>query len=333
MKRTLALLLMVVVVTAACSGAPDTATESPYLTEEIPPCTPVEGISADPCERDVDIRTSLLQSGEFPVFHYDEPSSVREFIDGTAIGFEAHVVLRGTYIPDTARCTSGNPYRVPSYVEPGYFQHAIQIQCFADIRVNGYILGNGPPRLTLLVSFHSYWDGYYATTAKNENTTEEEIVEQLRFGFLSTLEQGVPGYGVVGIYGREVVAFIGPGHDHSTEVWELFQTWDVQRQDDSEVIVVHPQRDVWRDKRPEVYQTHRSTLEMGLPGFTQAVISAHQARVEEYGGRIGPADIESRAEGVELPLLVTDVNQLRQYYIDTGAYDHPDGPPVQPPPP
>ena len=34
-----------------------------------------------------------------------------------------------------------------------------------------------------------------------------------------------------------------------------------------------------------------------------------------------------------LPMLVTDANLLRQYYTDIGAYDQPDGPPVQPPPP
>ena len=28
-------------------------------------------------------------------------------------------------------------------------------------------------------------------------------------------------------------------------------------------------------------------------------------------------------------MLVTDANHLRQYYIDTGAYDHPYGPPIQ----
>ena len=30
-------------------------------------------------------------------------------------------------------------------------------------------------------------------------------------------------------------------------------------------------------------------------------------------------------------MLITDANQLRRYYNDVGAYDHPDGPPSQPP--
>ena len=32
-------------------------------------------------------------------------------------------------------------------------------------------------------------------------------------------------------------------------------------------------------------------------------------------------------------MLVTDANRLSQFMTDIGAYDHPDGPPVQPPPP
>ena len=31
-------------------------------------------------------------------------------------------------------------------------------------------------------------------------------------------------------------------------------------------------------------------------------------------------------------MLLTDVHDLREYYVNVGAYDHPDGPPAQPPP-
>ena len=64
---------------------------------------------------------------------------------------------------------------------------------------------------------------------------------------------------------------------------------------------------------------------MDLPAFTQAVTAAHQARVTQYSGRTGPDP--------SLPMLITDASELRQFFIDTGAYDHSDGPPAQPPPP
>jgi len=46
--------------------------------------------------------------------------------------------------------------------------------------------------------------------------------------------------------------------------------------------------------------------------------------VGEYGGRIG-AD-------ASLPMLISDVHDLDEFMASTGAYDHPDGPPAQPPP-
>ena len=91
------------------------------------------------------------------------------------------------------------------------------------------------------------------------------------------------------------------------------------------MIAVHPNRDLWRRLRPDEYQTHLSKLEMELPAFTQAVTTAHQERVTEYEGRIG-AD-------ADLPMLVSNADQLRQYYTEVGAYASGVPTPAQPPPP
>ena len=109
------------------------------------------------------------------------------------------------------------------------------------------------------------------------------------------------------IVGREEVLFIGPAASLSVEVWQAFAIWDVQQKEDGTVIAVHPDRDLWRSLRPNDYRTHQSKLEMELPAFKQAVTVAHQARVTEYGGRIGPEDIGGMVEGVELPMLVSNV--------------------------
>ncbi len=122
-----------------------------------------------------------------------------------------------------------------------------------------------------------------------------------------------------GIAGREVILLVGPAVDVSVEVWEVIRTWNIERRNDGTVIAVHPHRDYFS------LEDYRSALEMELPAVTQAVTTAHQARVTEYGGRIG--------EDTSLPMLVTDANRLRDYYNAVGAYSHPDGPPAQPPPP
>ena len=114
-----------------------------------------------------------------------------------------------------------------------------------------------------------------------------------------------------GIAGREEVLFIGPSSGLSVEVWQAFTIWDVQQREDGTVIAVHPHRDLWRRLRPDEYLTHLSTLEMELPAFEQAVTAAHQARVTENDGRIGPSDAEGIVEGVELPMFISQRGPAR----------------------
>ena len=158
--------------------------------------------------------------------------------------------------------------------------------------------------------------------------TEAEL-EQRRLLWENTLliEGGeVAHFEVSPIEGREAILFIGPAVDMSVEVWEVFWTWNVERREDGTVIAVHPDRGHFSGD-PEEYQMHRSNLEMELLAFTQAVTTAHQARVAANGGRTRPDP--------SYPMLVTDANRLREFFSDpkVGGYDHPDGPPSQPPPP
>ena len=279
------------------------------------------GFLVDPCEPDAE-RYETTEGGiGFSYFLGDEPRSMRELLNYDRVD-HTHIVLRGTYLTDTVRCTAENPYRPPSYFtlshyEYNFIQGAFTFNCYVDVRVGAYILGNGPSTLTVLRFFDSYWRGWIAKSAAEEGKTEQEIIEDRR----QRLEAHYAGV----IVGREEVLFLGPADSISTEVWEVFEFWDVQRQEDSTVIAVHPDRDLWRTLRPDDFQTHISKLEMELPALTQAVTAAHQARVTEYGGRIG-AD-------ASLPMLVTDANGLRQYYTAVGAFNDTDLPPAQPPPP
>ena len=237
----------------------------------------------------------------------DEPRSMRELLNIWPT-LTIHISCCEGHI-SWIRCAAllSNPYRPPSYFtlsydEYDFIQYAFAFNCYVDVRVGAYILGNGPSTLTVLRFFDSYWRGWIAKSAAEEGKTEQEIIEDRR----QRLEAHYAGV----IVGREEVLFLGPADSISTEVWEVFEFWDVQRQEDSTVIAVHPDRDLWRTLRPDDFQTHISKLEMELPAFTQALTTAHQARVTEYGGRIG-AD-------ASLPMLVTDANQLRQYYTAVG---------------
>ena len=310
---------------AACdTGERPTPTPTPaYLTEEIPPCTPVTGSSADPCEPG----PSSLAGGVLYNMG-SEPQGIRYFfggIEGRSSVHVGHLVLRGTYLPGTVRCVNnGVRSRFPLYAaSTGLAGSAgtVSINCYVDVRVNAYVLGSGPPTLTVLV-----YDRFYGFEGAQERMEEIEDWRGSLERALITGGDGIRHYEDIpegGIESREMMLFVGPSVDVSAEAWEVFFTWDVQRREDDTAIAVHPHRNGWRGN--DAYQAFLPRLEMEIPAFTQAVATANQARIVEHGGRTA-AD-----EGY--PMLVTDANRLTQFMTDIGAYDHPGGPPVQPPPP
>ena len=283
----------------------------------------------DPCEQDAE--PFELSSGGLGgrTILGDEPKSLDSMLTGSRISI-AHMVVRGTYLPDTERCTTGNPYRPPSYLSHeiyDYIEDTLSIRCYVDLRVADYILGDGPSTLTVVRHFYSYRVG-----AAQAADLEEQLGMSERAFFEDLSQQLEGGEFLGGTVGREEVLLIGPASSLSVEAWQAFRIWDVQKRDDDSVIVVHPHRDLWRSLRPDEYQTHQSKLEMELPAFKQAVAAAHQARVTANGGRILPSNAEGIVEGVELPTLISNVNQLKAYCTAVGSYNHPDGPPAQPSP-
>ena len=318
-KSVVSFLVLVLVFIACSDGQPSTApTPKPaleHLTQETPPCASVPGSSVDPCDPDA-------PSFEMGTAHYipelgDEPRGI-SLDDGQPPAWVGHLALRGTYLPGTTRCTAGDPFHPPSYLQNEFGDTATErsFKCYIDVRANSYVLGSGPPTLTVMLLRYTYWDRWYAPSG-DDGLTEQDVIEEVRQQF----ETGISDY----FPGREHIVFLGPAVDLSSETWRILEYWDVLRRDDDTVIAVHPDRDLWRRIRPDDYQTHLSKLEMELPAFTQAVTTAHQARVTEYGGRIG-AD-------TDLPMLVSNINQLRQYYTEVGAYDTGVPAPTQPPPP
>ena len=297
----IAMLVVLTLALAAC-GDERPAHTIERLTQEIPPCTPVTGSLVKPCDPEPpSFETGATHSPNLG----DEPVGLREMLDDGILppAWVPHLVVRGTYLPETVRCTSADIFRTPSFLQDefNYGVGTRSFKCYIDLRVNAYVLGSGPSTLTTMLSHYPY--------------RSHEIGEMKQF---------IEAYNNDLFPGREHIMFLGPAVDLSSETWRFMGFWDVQRREDDTVIAVHPDRDLWRQLRPDEYQTHRSTLEMELPTFTQALAEANQARVDKYDGRIG-------AE-TSLPMLITDVNDLALYFREVGAYDSPHGPPAQPPP-
>ncbi len=332
-------MLAVPAATAAARSTPtpaSTQTATPgqastYLTEEIPPCTPVAGSSVDPCEPREE-GAMITSSGGLIIS--DVPLGVKGVFNGapTTPIFTTHIALRGTYLPGTVRCTSGNRLRFPSYVDSPQPDWLL-IYCFADVSVNAYLLGTGPSTLTVIVEVSLYaWrgsdDDYGLEQLESlRSAYERALSEGGRFEYADPLQGVLPpdgglgplrlGYTDVpmvtgppgGIGGREFVLFVGPLYDLSVEAWDFSYTWDLKRREDDTVVALHPYRRSFNREQ-------QSYAEVELPALTQEVTAAHQARVVAYGGRIGGRS--------GLPMLVTDANQLRQFFSDpkVGAYAH-----------
>ena len=327
-----------------------TPTPAPtYLTEEIPPCTPLPGSSVDPCQprarrTDQDHGTSGLSLGPVPL-HVKDLLAIP-----TLPVYNNHIVLRGTYLPGTVRCTSGHPVLDPFYAI--YEYGGLSIHCFADVRVSDYLLGSGPPTLTVIVAATLYIsvrgpgddeEDYGLPQLESRRLAyERALAEGGRFHYDEPLEGRLPplpiSVGLLylghrggalwvtgppgGIGGKEAVLFIRPSNSISVEAWRVSDTWNVERREDDTVVAIHPYIE-WHQGRG----ADRSLLEMELPALAQAVTAAHQERVAEYGGRIGADE--------SLPMLETDANRLRQYFADprVGGYAPGFPTPTQPPPP
>ena len=79
-----------------------------------------------------------------------------------------HLVVRGTYLPDTTRCATQNVYRNSRGGEFDAGNGLAMVTCYADIRVNEYLLGSGPASLTAVVGRVRYQDRSLTDPAEQE---------------------------------------------------------------------------------------------------------------------------------------------------------------------
>ena len=241
-----------------------------------------------------------------------------------------HLVVRGTYLPGTTRCIVTDGFHSPPQWQSS-FSGGITIKCYADVRANEYVIGSGPSALAAIAYWLAYLNYYehedYLTVPPDkENETEAQYIERIRLFHEQRL-----GGGDDNIEGREAMLFLGPSTDVSVEAWEVMRQWRLERRDDGTVVAVHPLRDAWRDASstfPNDYNFdgQRSKLEIELSAFRTTFTAEHEKRVAANTGRVLP-----EAQYPNYPMLVTDANQLSGYYREVGAYDHEDGPPLQPP--
>ena len=156
--RAMPALCISFLVLQACNagdGAPAEMSRRPvsYLTEVIPPCVPVEGSTLDPC-RLRNPPSGVMSTATYQIVLPDTlPTFTEMLTEVSSPPFAPHIIIRGTVLPGTTRC-GVYPLVVEKYL-PADFQETVkrflQYYCFVEVRVNEYIVGEGPSLLTVSI--------------------------------------------------------------------------------------------------------------------------------------------------------------------------------------
>lgn len=190
--------------------------------------------------------------------------------------------------------------------QPKVWWKLFHTTCFAEVRINDYLVGLGPPLLTIAM--------WYFPFMAYEIDSREAIRDKVRRLERRQIETATD------FEGGEFVFFLGPHLNASVEAWRQKNYLHVTRLD-GEIRIVSPAKDDF----PQTPDNLRH-LDFGPDEFRARIAVAARARLFRTGGRTG--------EDVRLPMLVTDANKLRSYYKATGSvYDGSEEEPVLPPAP
>lgn len=294
---------------------------SMYLEEVIPPCIDSVSSGIDPCVPEVPPEVEILSSSSSSAWPQDNfPTWTEIMLADEYFSSATHIIIRGVVNVNTTRCEA-YPVKVANYfndmfsdrfidfLETGSFENGdLDYHCFVDINVKEYIVGTGPPKLTVSVHQETIWD-----TSINDWPNVKDMWESL-------LDD--PQLRTASAYeGKELLLFLGTTFTTSLESWEVqglyTGIWFVQ-QTGNEV------RAVAQNYRYARTEAQRSRLDLPLDELVEQIKKAAEERLVVTEGRIGTE--------LYFPLLVTDANYLKDYYTSVGAvYDASEGSTVLPP--
>ena len=308
----------VMVLLAGCaraSSSASTETVPLYLEEVVPPCVPTES-EPDPCPPDLPAPIIESNGQRLAILMREVPSFTERLLwdpDDDGI-IQVHIVVRGIVKKNTTRC---DLYRakVPDYmvkefqitrIVDQYIVDYYHYSCFANVAVKEYLVGEGPPILTILLDL--------VALDASDLDSERKISDVLEY-------HGNPEIKAASYEGREIIFFLGPAPSIEVEAWAGLgggNMWFLQQtEDDIRAVAEYYTR--------AVREEHRQKLNLSLEEMVEEIKQAAKNRTTITGGRIG--------NDPNLPMYITDANTLRDYYIEVGAvYDATDRATKLPPP-
>ena len=207
-----------------------------YLEETVPPCVPVTGSYQDPCLLETPASVEVVSVSSAPPlwpFYPEEIPTFTEMLLGKYVSGAAtiHIVVRGIAQADTTRCEAYSSETAPSYFNATDFDNGLarglyHYHCFMDITVHEYIVGEGPPTLTVAMHREVFrrWD------LEDWSGLDEFAINRLK----NPRSRTAKAYG-----GKELVLFLRPSISIAIETWvtssSSFGLWFVQRNESGEI--------------------------------------------------------------------------------------------------
>ncbi len=291
-----------------------------YLEKRIDTCIPLEGYAIDPCREIIEFTPSETGMSSSEMISEYAPSINDLLREVPILEVTTHIIVRATVLPETTRCEPAKLstyYYTPADAYEMLGDDVRLLLCYTDIKVNEYLVGTGPPILTIVMGSDSYFTYQFSNRPQHEFEAFSEFIKSI---VLAEIE------------GSEIILFLGTSHTASVEAWTRYGFWDVQRRSDGTIVAVSPSKQHY-----EPTPDNLARLEMPLEEFRKQIVAAHEARAAATGGRIGPAYSSGRtkrsADDPPLPPLITGANDLHSYYRnELRAYENLTATP-QPPPP
>ena len=285
----------------------ESLTTNSYLVATVEPCAPLPQSEVDPCARrfdEWDVRETPYIHGE--LMPLEGPPTIETVLSERY--FRAsysipHIVVRGTVIPGTTRCREADRFLLTAFHEAPYVDEHQRDTCFSELRVNEYIVGRGPSRLTVKVGAHHKVDKLFDDSASYYEWLE---------GIHSVFE------------GSEWVVGLLVSYDAAFSAWKISdRPWDLQKREDGTLVVVDWMARTKRRHGP----LNDNGFEMTLDGFRDLVRRMHRDYVESNRGRIG--DFEGA------PFVLNDANHefIHAYMSSAPVFSIVDATPRAAPPP
>ncbi len=273
-----------------------------YLEEVVPPCIPTLS-EPDPCPVGMPINTNPSSSSL--KYMRSVPTFLERLVtDDRSLLLVPHIVIRGTMLTGTTRCDR-YPAIVPDYLDMQLSPEGT-FYCFIDVEVKEYIIGEGPKIIPVIMFRSNLWP----YVDDEGNRTQDGIL------FLDKMKETT----ILRYEGKEMVLFLSIPFTLGVEAWGTIgggDRWFVQQADDGIRGVA---QNIWLARNDEM----RSKLNLPLDELVEGIKKASRKRVRITDGRIG---IDT-----DLPMLVTDVHDLRVFYTTVGAVYEGEGATVLPPP-